>query len=410
MRMNILVSAYACEPDRGSEPGVGWNWARELARDHDVCVLTRVNNRDPIERELRRHPQPNLRFLYHDLPGVVQRWKRGQRGVHAYYYAWQLAARARVREAHDRRPFDLVHHLTFASAFSPALTWLPGVPFVWGPVGGGVRVPWRLVPEGGARAVVYEALRASRRMAGRYLDPFVRLTWRNADLILVQNVDTMSWLPGRHRSRARIQLNAGIDPAELLPRRNDPEGRFVVVAAGRLIPLKGFPLAIRAVARADDPRMHLVIAGDGPARAHLVRLAAELGLHDRVEFTGLLPRQALLKRLASADVLLFPSLHDESSLIVTEAMAQGAVPIVLDVGGPPSIVGDAGFVVPARGRDSNEVVLGLARALREASVPRRLEALREAGRERTRSLFWEHKLDALAPIVPPGERRIEVHP
>ena len=41
-RLRVLISAYACEPDKGSEPEVGWKWALHLARFHDVCVLTLV--------------------------------------------------------------------------------------------------------------------------------------------------------------------------------------------------------------------------------------------------------------------------------------------------------------------------------------------------------------------------------
>lgn len=38
--MKILVSAYACEPGKGSEPGVGWSFVNELAKKHNVTVLT----------------------------------------------------------------------------------------------------------------------------------------------------------------------------------------------------------------------------------------------------------------------------------------------------------------------------------------------------------------------------------
>ena len=50
--MKILVSAYACEPGKGSEPGAGWLWARAAARRHEVWVLTRANNREAIEAAL----------------------------------------------------------------------------------------------------------------------------------------------------------------------------------------------------------------------------------------------------------------------------------------------------------------------------------------------------------------------
>ena len=67
-RLKVLMSAYACEPGRGSEPGVGWVVASEMARYHDVWVITRPNHRPFIEAELARNPQPDLHFVYWDLP------------------------------------------------------------------------------------------------------------------------------------------------------------------------------------------------------------------------------------------------------------------------------------------------------------------------------------------------------
>ncbi len=91
-KLKVLVSAYACEPDKGSEPGVGWNWVKQIAKTHETWVLTRANNRESIERELQENPMPGAHFVYLDLPHWMRFWKRGQRGVHLYYYLWQIAA------------------------------------------------------------------------------------------------------------------------------------------------------------------------------------------------------------------------------------------------------------------------------------------------------------------------------
>ena len=72
---NILISAYGCEPDKGSEPGAGWNWAVEVAKRHKVTVLTRANNRCSIEKELQVNPRPNMSFIYYDLPESIKKYK-----------------------------------------------------------------------------------------------------------------------------------------------------------------------------------------------------------------------------------------------------------------------------------------------------------------------------------------------
>src|SRR5439155_22849646 len=85
--MRVLISAYACEPGKGSEPGAGWNLALAAARSHDVWVRTRRNNRQVIEAALSGGPgEP--RFVYLDLPVLRRRWV----GTHLYYAIWQLLA------------------------------------------------------------------------------------------------------------------------------------------------------------------------------------------------------------------------------------------------------------------------------------------------------------------------------
>ena len=66
-RLKVLISAYACEPGKGSEPEVGWQWALQMARFHDVTVLTRANNRASIEAEISRMDGAKPKFIYFDL-------------------------------------------------------------------------------------------------------------------------------------------------------------------------------------------------------------------------------------------------------------------------------------------------------------------------------------------------------
>ena len=62
-RLRVLISAYACEPGKGSEPGVGWNFSKEMAKHHDLWVLTRLNNREIIENELLENPTEELHLF-----------------------------------------------------------------------------------------------------------------------------------------------------------------------------------------------------------------------------------------------------------------------------------------------------------------------------------------------------------
>jgi len=360
--LRILAVAYACEPDRGSEPGAGWSWARILARVGETWVITRANNRAAIDAALPELPERDrLHFVYVDLPPSARRWKRGRRGIHLYYLLWQLAALRAGRRLQRELGFDLVWHLTLANVWFGSVAPLVGPPTVYGPVGGGARVPWRLLPTLGVRGVGTEAVRTSVELIGRYANPLARLAWRRSRLILVQNRETLAWLPRRHRARAEILQNVVLDlpPA---PRRPRPAGPPTAVYAGELVPLKGVALALRALAQL--PEWRLLVAGSGADEARLRRLAGRLGLDGRVSFVGWLPRDRLLRLLRDdADVFVFPSLRDQAPWAVAEARALGLPVVCVDVGGPPLLGGRA--VAPA---GPDRTTRALAEALRAAAA------------------------------------------
>ena len=131
--MKILISAYACEPGRGSERGVGWNVAREVARYHEVWVLTRPDeSKEAIESELAKNPVPNLHFIYFTLPFWQDSMRWGQSGaMQIHYYLWQIQAYFVACRLHEKIGFDLCHHVTFVKYSSPSFLSLLPFPLFW---------------------------------------------------------------------------------------------------------------------------------------------------------------------------------------------------------------------------------------------------------------------------------------
>jgi len=324
------MSAYACEPRNGSEPGAGWNFAKAAAERHEVCVLTRANNRERIEAELRANPVPGLRFEYVDLPAWAHFWKRKRRGIRLYYSLWQLRAAREARRLCARESFDLVHHVTFANAWLPALACLAPRPFVLGPVAGGQAVPNRLLPCLGVRGCLTElALRL--RFLSRF-NPLVRIAWRRAAVVLVNNDETIRRLPASVREKCVVRTNACVETSGLPERREEKRGRRRAVCVGRLNRFKGVEVAIRAICEA--PGWELLVVGGGGDRRRLEGLVERLGLGDRVTFTGPLSQESAWRSMADADALLLPSLKEGASFVAAEALTIGLPLVAFDVNGP----------------------------------------------------------------------------
>jgi glycosyltransferase involved in cell wall biosynthesis len=366
--VRIVAFAYACEPESGSEPGAGWMWARMLAHLGETWVVTRENNRDTIDAALPAIAERDrLHFEYVDLPAWARFWKRGLRGVHPYYVLWQFVALRRARALNEEQRFDLAWHLTFANAWIGSTAALLGTRFVYGPVGGGVKTPWKLTPALGARGCLQEVVRLTVRGVARYANPLARLSWRRAGLILVQNPETREWLPNRHRAKAEVFPNAVVEMMEGTPTPRNTQEKVALFAA-RLSPWKGASLAVRVIARL--PGWRLAVVGSGPDALRLKRHAARLGVTDRIEYFGHVPQTRLFELMHSqADVLLFPSMHEDAGWVVAEAGSSGLPVVALDRGGPPLL----GAVV-ARPGTVDETVERLASCVRSVKRERRAVA------------------------------------
>jgi len=363
-RLRVLMSAYACEPYKGSEPALGWHMALEMAKHHDVWVVTRANNRPAIEAWCAEHDAPRPSFIYYDLPTWVLHLKRGLFGIFIYYYLWQIGAYCLVKREHAKWVFDLIHHVTFAKYWAPSfLVFLP-VPLVWGPVGGGESAPSAFKSTFSHFGRFYETLRSLARWAGQW-DPFVRLTVRRARLILATTQETASRIQALRPQSVSVLTQCAIGEQALTgnSRVYSANGARVFISIGNLLHLKGFHLAIMAFAQAQIVEAEYWIIGDGPERDRLKSLVCSLGLHSRVRFLGRLSQAETLHHLGNADVLLHPSLHESGGFVCLEAMAAGLPVLCLNLGGPGTIVpAEAGVKVEANTPD--EVIEHLSAAMR----------------------------------------------
>ena len=336
-RRRAIVFAYACEPARGSEPGAGWGVVRALAQCAECTVLVGPEHEGALrkwEREAGGHD--GLEFVI--VPeatggGATMRARRGRLGWFFAYLGW-IGNAARVAARLERqRAFDVACHVSYSTYWLPSPAAGLGIPLVWGPVGGAVTTPPRLWPALGLRGWVEEMIDLlAVRLAA--MSPPVRRTWRAVTAAVVQNEATRARLPESLRQEACLVNHAVFVDVPIPPLVETPRSGALFAAA--LETRKGCRLALEALRHAPDA-VRLAIAGDGPERPRLMRLAERLRIAHRVEFLGAVSRDHLLERLDRCAVALFLGLREEGGLALTEAMLRGAPVVVLGVGGARAI-------------------------------------------------------------------------
>ena len=259
-----------------------------------------------------------------------------------------------------------------------------GIPFVLGPLNGGL--PW---PAGFPDLRRQDGEFLSRLRGAHRLLPYYRSTRRDAAAILVGSAGALADLPRRWHDKSIYVPENGLDLARFPP---PPPKRALVagqplraVFLGRLVPAKGADMLIEAAcALLAAGRMSLDIIGDGPERPRLEQLVRAHDLDRQVRFIGTVRHPQVAACLAGAHLLTFPSVHEFGGAVVLEAMAMGVVPVVVDYGGPAEFVSPAsGFALPLGTRE--EIIVALRRTLEQiAAAPECLApmALRSAARAR----------------------------
>ena len=389
--MKILLVGHSCAPNRGSEPGLTWQFAWHLSRLHEVWVMTSARSRKAIEDQLALTPNPNLHFFWIEVPNYVT-----LQGAHPdltlrlRYLFWQRTVLREAKRQHRRRQFDLVHHLSWGTISAPSPLWRLPIPLVWGPVGGAQTAPPAYRRYFGA-AWRDEFLRTLRvKLVTRM--PGLRRMVRNCALILSTNPETTRALHTAGAREVRFHPNIGITEEFLLStnqRPRDDQRERVILWAGRLIPIKGLSLALEAFSQLDpNLRVRLRIAGDGPLKDEMQGLAQTLGIADRVDFLGAVPWLEMKFQYEQADLFLFTSLRDSSGQVLAEAMASGLPIVALNHHGVGAIVPpEAGIRVSVEDPDQTVRALtdGVHRLI--TSQPLR-ESMSQAAMAHARSLSW----------------------
>ena len=404
-RLRVLVIAEAANPEWVSVPLVGWSLANALRQVADVHIVTQIRNRDAMLRaglvEGRDFTAIDSEAIARPLWAVGNVLRMGEgKGwtmlqlINALSYPWfehliwrQFGTAIRAGE------YDIVHRVTplspTISSGLAAKCKQAGVPFMLGPLNGGV--PWPRAFDGERRRE--REWLSYLRGAYKFLPGRARML-RATAAIITGSTYTQSEIPAAYRSRCVFIPENAVDPARFSRKQAVPQdGVLRACFIGRMVPYKGPDMLLAAAAPLlRDGRMRLDMIGDGPMMEALRAQVAADGTADAVTFHGWLDHARVQDVAAQSVLLSFPSIREFGGGVILEAMALGLVPLVVDYAGPAELVtADVGFKVPL-GKPA-EIVAAFRDALETlAKDPSVLEPMSRVAQQKVQSHFtWDRK-------------------
>lgn len=396
----VLLSAYACVPNQGSEEGTGWTYATTLSRNElTVHCLTKKDGRAAIEPILAAGLFPNLTVHYVLVPAWVDKFCNSNLiGMYFHYLYWQWSAYRLARNLDQTHCFDLVHHVTYGSIQLGSFMYKLRKPFVFGPVGGGQRAPAAFKRYFGAYWS-REWLRDVVGTALEYLNPGFYKSVKSADRVIVTNMDTFA-LARRLRPMRPIEriwdagLASSFIPAQPIDRRSTGSESLKLLWVGRMLPRKALELTIQALGRVnpDLPVTLTIVGGKGEMAEHVPAYIEQYGVADRVNWAGHVTFDQVKGYYEGSDVFFFTSLRDSCPHQLLEAMAYSLPVITLHLHGQSELVSETtGIRVPVTSEE--KVVAELARAVEWMyHHPDERLAMGRAGYEFAKTQLWDTKI------------------
>lgn len=390
---NLLVSAYACEPLKGSEQAVGWNFVIQLAKHNQVHVITRANNQEPISKNIPKEIASNIHFHYYDTPSFFRRFKNKSKGIYFYYILWQIGIIKVILNLKRQNKFNASIHLTFGNVWLPTFLPFINIPFIYGPLGGGESIPNSFISGLNFQQKLMQILRIILRYT-TYINPLFLYTAYKAKFIICRTKDTQKLFPCFFQKKTRT-LSDGAIEKEIFKYHalNLESNNLTIISTSRLIGFKNVITLVKALQYINiDINYKCVIIGSGPERKRIKEESKLLQLDKHIIYKENLTRDEVLKDLEGASIFVSPSLRDACNLSLLEAMAIGLPVICLNWSGM-AISTDDNCAIRLPVTNPEQMPKDMAEAIiKLAKNPGLRKQMGENGRKRIQTVFnWEAK-------------------
>lgn len=389
--MKILLSAYACHPNKGSEPGIGWNWLKEISKYHEVWafIYAEQGQREAVQEEIQKLPQKsNIHIIPISVPIYFQNQLYRVR-----YEIWQWRAYKTAQKFLEE--VDLIHHVTIAAWWNCGYMWKLSKPFIFGPLSGAQRIPIAGYSFLRTQNVLYEKIRnLIFDFSWKFWIRFKKAI-KNSEMVLCSNEETYIEVKKiRGKKNLVLMTDVGVtERIDKIKKKNSNQNQINLLWAGNIIPLKNlhfFLLVLNNLPKTLN--WQLRVAGEGKLLNKLKGEVQKLGIDKRISFLGKIDISQMKAEYDQADIFAFTSLREATGTVLLEAMSHGLPIIAFKMNGAKIVLDDnCSILIDAENKD--QMVNDFSNAIiRLAKDPELRQKMGAAGRKRVEEHFlWEKR-------------------
>lgn len=398
--LKVLINAYACSPGMGSEPGMAWNWVKNLAKFCELYIITEGEFWEKIEAAVPTLEQGgNMHFYYNPVSDEIRKmcWNQGDWRFYKYYRQWQWKTYLMAKGICEKERIDVLHQLNMIGFREPGYLWKlskeNGVPFVWGPIGGLKQFPTAYLKGAGLKMQLFMRLK-------NFLNIWQLKHEKRVDEALKTARLLMSSIPDSYRALKKYKgLESMVIPEtgcflsdDISTARFDNE-EFHIMWVGKFDFRKQLPLALQAVALAKNPKLKLDVYGSGSVgQVEMAkRMGEELGISQQVIWYGNQKNDVVMEAMRKAQLFFFASVNEDTSTVVLEAVSNRLPVVCFDACGMSAVI-DASVGRKIALSHPSQSAHDFARILNELEGNRALlKHLSENCKQRQMELSWEVK-------------------
>lgn len=398
--LKILINAYACSPGMGSEPGMAWNWVSNLAKFCELYIITEGEFREKIEEVVPTLEQgKNMHFYYNPVTDEIRKmcWNQGDWRFYKYYREWQWKTYLMAKEICSSEHIDVLHQLNMIGFREPGYLWKlskeSDVPFVWGPIGGLKQFPLAYLQGAGLKMKLFNRLKNILNVWQLKHEKRVDEALKTARLLVSSIPDSYRAIKKYKGLESIVIPETGCFLSEDIPTDRFDEKELHVMWVGKFDFRKQLPLALRAIAIANNPNIVLDIYGGGSDEqiASAKRVADLLGITEKVVWHGNQPNDVVMNAMHKAQVFLFTSVSEDTSTVVLEAVSNRLPVLCFDACGMAAVIDDKVGRKVALSNPAQSAT-DCAKQLNDLEHDRNLlKQLSENCKQRQNELSWEEK-------------------